>query len=83
MNNEILKFILNTINKITNKKLKLIKNIIDEEYLHKGYLDSLQIIHFIIILEKKYKIKFTAKDKESMEFRTFRGLINIIKRKTR
>ena len=83
MKNEIQKYILNTIKKISNKKLTIDKKLNTLEYLHQGILDSLQLIHFIIVLEKKFKIKFTSKDKESADFRTVGGLVKIIQKKTK
>ena len=53
MQNEILKFIVSAIKKISNKKLIIDSKLNRLEYLHYGVLDSLQIIHFIIVLEKK------------------------------
>ena len=81
MQNEILKFIVISIKKISNKKLVIDSKLNKLEYLHYGILDSLQIIHFIILIEKKYKIKFTSKDKESSDFRTIGGLVKLIKMK--
>ncbi len=51
------------------------------EYLHSGQLDSLKLIHFIFKLEKKYKFKFTTSEKESANFRTIGGLVNLITKK--
>jgi len=82
MKNEILKFILISIKKISNKKLPIDKKLNTLEYLHHGVLDSLQLIHLIIILEKRFKIKFSAHDKESSNFRTIGGLVKLITKKT-
>lgn len=64
--------------KIPKNKLKNIKNF---EYLHENHIDSLDLINLILFLEKKFKIKFTIKNKESMDFRTVGGLTKIIKKK--
>ena len=74
---EVLK-IINKFNKIKEKNIKKIKEF---EYLHSGHIDSLQLIHFILILEKKFKIKLLTKDKESSKFRTIGGLVDIIYKK--
>jgi len=74
---EIIK-ILNKFNKIKKENLN---NIANYEYLNNDSIDSLQLIHFILNLEKKFKIIFSSKDKESANFRTIGGLVKIIKQK--
>ena len=63
------------------KKFK--KEILNFEDLDYGQIDSLEIIDFIIFINKKFKIKLTNKDISSKKFRIFGGLIEIINKKTK
>ena len=65
-----------------NKKLpfKSNKEILNFRYLDVGFIDSIQIMSLIINIEKTFKIKISARDTESNNFRTVKGLINIIKK---
>jgi acyl carrier protein len=60
-------------------------NISDEELLEYRYLDnhldSFGIIQFIMAVEEEFDIKLDAEDTESEEFRTIKGVMEIIKRK--
>ena len=81
MKKEILNYILKLLeekNKI-DKKSKL--NINNFEYLYSGHIDSLQLVHLILRIEKKFNIEFSVKEKESAKFRTVGGLTEIIKKK--
>ena len=78
MKKKILKEIIIILNRFNKINIKKIKNFNNYEYLHSGHIDSLQLIHFILLLEKKFKIKLLAKDKESANFRTIGGLVKII-----
>ena len=69
---------INSIKKIQNKETFKNKKF---DFLSSGHLDSLQLMHFIITLEKKFKFTFTIKEKESKNFRFIDGLIKIIKKK--
>tara|TARA_B110000037_G_C17074670_1_gene487330 strand:- start:1374 stop:1640 length:267 start_codon:yes stop_codon:yes gene_type:complete len=63
--------------------IKFKKEILNFEYLDYGQIDSLEIIDFIIFINKKFKIKLTNKDISSKKFRIFGGLIEIINKKTK
>ena len=78
MKKKILEEVLKILNKFNKINKNNIKSINSYEYLHSGHIDSLQLIHFILILEKKFKIKLLDKDKESASFRTVGGLVKII-----
>ena len=60
---------------------KFKKKILNFEYLDYGQIDSLEIIDFIIFINKTFKIKLTNKDISSKKFRIFGGLIEIINKK--
>ena len=76
------KKILNYIVKLLEEKNKIDKKYKskkkDFQYLNSGHIDSLQLIHFILRLEKKYKIKLETEEKESSKFKTIGGLTDII-----
>ena len=78
---KIVQNIITSINKI--KKIQDKKTFINSkfDFYSSGHLDSLQLIHFIILLEKKFKINFSPKDKESKKFRYVDGLAKIIAKK--
>lgn len=61
--------------------LKFKKDIENFEYLRFNQIDSIGLINFIFWIEKKYKINFKIKDKESKDFRNIGGLANIIYKK--
>ena len=65
------------------KLLKIKKNIknYNLNYLESGIIDSLEMIKFISIVEKKFKIKFSQKDFENREFTNIVGLSKIIQNK--
>ena len=77
----ILKFILSLLEEDSKIPKKYKEKINSFEYLHSGQIDSLKLIHFIFKLEKKYKLKFSISEKESMNFRTVGGLVNLIIKK--
>jgi len=62
--------------------IKFKNKILDFEYLDYGQIDSLEIIDFIIFLNKTFKIKLTNAEIASKKFRKFGGLLEIIDKKT-
>jgi acyl carrier protein len=74
--------IQNEIINYLKKHGKLPKNDISNfRYLDHGIIDSLNLIKFIIFLEKKFKIKLKAIETESDEFRYIIGLVKLILKK--
>tara|TARA_B100000989_G_scaffold178662_1_gene134175 strand:+ start:277 stop:534 length:258 start_codon:yes stop_codon:yes gene_type:complete len=67
-----------SIKKIQDKKLLLNPEF---DLFSSGLLDSLQLMHLIILIEKKFKINFTTEDKESKKFRYVDGIVKIIAKK--
>ncbi|MDB9936482.1 phosphopantetheine-binding protein [Candidatus Pelagibacter sp.] len=57
-----------------NKKIKKLNT----DYMSKGYIDSLGFVKFITSIEKFFKIKFNQKDFMNRNFRTIKGLAQII-----
>ena len=51
------------------------------KYLDLGYIDSFEIIHMIVDIERAFDITIDPSDTESDEFRNFKGLIEIIQSK--
>tara|TARA_B110000037_G_C16696172_1_gene332854 strand:- start:183 stop:422 length:240 start_codon:yes stop_codon:yes gene_type:complete len=58
------------------KKKKIKK--LNTDYMSKGYIDSLGFVKFITSIEKFFKIKFNQKDFMNRNFRTIKGLAQII-----
>ena len=56
-------------------------DLVSFRYLDHGVIDSLNLVKFIIFLEKKFKIKITTKNSESDEFRYIGGLTKLISQK--
>tara|TARA_B100000989_G_scaffold298400_1_gene287528 strand:- start:22097 stop:22354 length:258 start_codon:yes stop_codon:yes gene_type:complete len=55
--------------------------LLDFRYLDHGIIDSLNLIKFIIFLEKKFKIQIKTKDTEADQFRYIGGLAKLILKK--
>tara|TARA_B100000959_G_C14465501_1_gene412848 strand:+ start:110 stop:364 length:255 start_codon:yes stop_codon:yes gene_type:complete len=51
------------------------------KYLDLDYIDSFEIIHMIVDIERAFDITIDSSDTESDEFRNFKGLIEIIQSK--
>lgn len=52
-----------------------------DNYLSKGYLDSLGIFELVTVIEKKFDIKFVNSDLIDDEFVTIEGVCNIVEKK--
>ena len=57
-----------------NKKIKKF----NVDYMSQGYVDSLGFIKFVSSIEKFFNIKFNQKDFMNRNFRTIKGLAQII-----
>ena len=57
------------------------KEKLEYRFLDSGYVDSFDLIHFIIEIEDTFDITLTPEDTQSENFRTIEGLIKIIKSK--
>lgn len=78
LKNEIRDFIVMSLQKKKKIPQNFLNDIDNFNYLHEGQIDSLELIHFIISIEEKFKFTFSEKNKESQKFRTVGGLTNII-----
>lgn len=54
------------------------EDILSEDYLKNGLIDSLQFIMMINSIEKKFNISFSSSDLESNDIRTIDGLAGTI-----
>jgi acyl carrier protein len=50
-------------------------------YIDSGYVDSIEIIKFVVDIEAKFNVEISDADLGSPEFRTVGGLVAIINRK--
>jgi len=50
-------------------------------YIDSGYVDSMRLIKFMLIIEAEFDIELTESDMETPEFKTIGGLVGIIKNK--
>ena len=68
--------------KLLQKRKKIPGNILNNikkfNFLNEGHIDSLELIHFILEIENKFKITFSPEQKESSHFRTVGGLTKLI-----
>lgn len=78
---EIRDFIIKSLQKKKKIPHDFHKDVDSFNYLQEGQIDSLELIHFIISIEEKFKFTFSEKNKESKQFRTVGGLTNIIYKK--
>jgi acyl carrier protein len=68
---------------LLEKKSRLPKGFDDaSDFIKTGIVDSVGIIKFILELESGFDIEITEADIESDDFRTVRGLVAMIDRKT-
>ena len=74
-------FLIRLLEKKKNIPKEIKKDIDSFRYLDHGQIDSLELISFVISIEKKFSIKFTPKDLSSKEFRTVIGLVKLIEKK--
>lgn len=78
MQNDIRVFVLS----LLEKKIKLPNNFDDStDFIQAGIVDSMSIIKFILELESKFDIEITDANVESNDFRSVKGLVNMISRK--
>ncbi len=77
MNNYIYNWLINW---FTNKNPQISININNEtDYYKAGLVDSFGIIELIVEIENNFSIKFDDSDFKKKEFRTIKGLENLIK----
>lgn len=77
------KKIINFIERKKKIPAKFKNDILNFNFLDSGQIDSLEIIDFIIFINKNFKIKLSNGDIASKKFRIVGGLIEIIEKKIR
>ena len=55
---------------------------LEENYLIKGWIDSLKFISFISDIENEFKISFSNDEFQNRKFATVNGIVKIIEEKT-
>ena len=69
---------------LLEKKSRLPKGFDDaSDFIKAGIVDSVAIIKFILEIESKFDIEISEADIESDDFRTVRGLVALIERKSK
>jgi len=65
---------------LSNSTLKVeeLESSLNENYLERGWIDSLKFISFISDMEQNFKIRFSNSDFQDRSFSTISGLIKII-----
>lgn len=79
MEEEIKNFVVNYIEK--KGKLPLDIKLDEFNYIDSGYIDSMGIIKFVIVLEENFDIEISEEDMMSSDFRTIGGLCEMLKEK--
>lgn len=69
---------------LLEKKSRLPKGFDDaSDFIKTGIVDSVGIIKFILEIESRFDLEISEADIESDDFRTVRGLVAMIERKTK
>ena len=73
--------------KIVEKTKKIPENKLEKKFdywfIDEGIIDSVNLINFILEIERKFKIKLTPRDTQSDNFRTINGVAKIILKKNK
>lgn len=79
MKDAVRKFVLAAIGR--KVKLPTAVDIETFNYIDSGYVDSIEIIKFVVDIEAAFNVEISDAELESPEFRTVGGLVAIISRK--
>lgn len=79
--NIIQKNIIKIIERKKKIRLKSFSDKLNFRFLDKGHIDSINIINFILDIEKNFRVKLTALDTQSKNFRTPLGISKILNKK--
>lgn len=76
-------YILEFVISLIQKKSRLPKDCDLEsfDYIESGYVDSMELIKFIVDIESEFDVSISETDMERSSFRTIGGLVNIIYQK--
>lgn len=75
----IKEFILNELQK--NYAINDVENLEELNFVEEGYITSLGLIQFVVVIEEKYDIRFTEEEIMSTDFQVIGNLVELIKRK--
>lgn len=78
---EIKEWVISWFEKNTIVKKDEVKNVLDENYFERGWMDSLKFIEFITDIEDTFKIQFSNDEFQNRMFSTIDGLCKIIESK--
>ena len=67
-----------TIVRTITRDAKSDKELLTAEYLDEGIIDSFQLVEMITMLEGHFKVKFSAGELTSQQFRTLKGVASIV-----
>lgn len=81
MKKKIINQLINIINSIRPVPKNNIKKPELFNYLEGGHLDSMELIKFNLLVEKKFKIKILSRDINKKNFGTLKVLADIIEKK--
>tara|TARA_B100000780_G_C21090137_1_gene439329 strand:+ start:112 stop:366 length:255 start_codon:yes stop_codon:yes gene_type:complete len=84
MNKEKIKqYIVASLKKIRKIDRVYSQAIDDFDFIDSGHLDSMEILKFNMLIEKKFKILITPNEVTSKTYKTVKGLTNIVAKKLR
>ena len=84
MNKEKIKqYIVVSLKKIRKIDKVSLLTIDDFDFIDSGHLDSMEILKFNIFIEKKFKILIAPNEVTSKNYKTVKGLVNIVAKKLR
>jgi len=78
---DIKKWILTWFVRNTDFEIDEIEKNLNEDYLLKGWIDSLKFITFISDMESKFNIIFSNDEFQNNSFSTINGIVKIIEEK--
>ncbi len=82
MSKEIKDNLINWFAKNTSIEEKAIKDNLYLNYFNEAWIDSIQFISFISVIEETYNISFENDEFQDRKFLTIEGLAEIIEKKT-
>jgi len=84
MNKEKIKhYIVSSLKKIRKIDRVSSQAIDNFDFIDSGHLDSMEILKFNMLIEKKFKILITPNEVTSKNYKTVKGLANIVAKKLR
>ena len=78
---KIKQYIVSSLRKVRSLDRESHKDIDNFDFINSGHLDSMEILKFNMLIEKKFNIIITPNQVTSKNYKTVKGLVNIIFRK--